>query len=961
MEQIPSVKKEVTNNNPKKVLNSELLFFKNEILGDLKQLENKLLKKLELKDDGNQKKIIEINATLDALTKKFFTMSSFFSENITMKDKIDELFQKSSKLQEVIFNHDFKLTTIGKDLVTAINKYDRIIEKSIYYPGVIGASNAKFNTFHNFIDYVMSNISQLNLFKDKTMGMDLKQYKNKLESIIDGFKKQTEEIITNNKAYTSKLIKTLENKFRNDFELYDQRLFNLRIKNTEQVMGIEKLSKSLVNEASKLSDMKNNIEKTYQASIQILRLHYVYTENRINECVKDYDEIRKGLDLIIEALKGLKGGSISNLHEILREFGKLRDYKNDNNKKIKAESLLKKYIVGEMNMEQISQLSKKSTSNIIYNDIKSNVNNIFNDYINSDNNSNNKSRLNRMNTRSVIKYDNNKFSFSKDMRKSDGKTNTINIFSSQRIVFPKRSEIEKKLSSSINIKTLKGNNSDVSINKGFNKLETTFFGENKISKFDLNSNNQFQDLKKNNKNILDEKLSLSNEIPQNSLLWAKGQKNNNFNIKPVSIIKESVSEYKTDNLQHDKDDKEDKENQKEKKSSEENINKQDKAKENKDIINLSEHIKENPEKDKNSTKLKKSPKEGDKAEESQNKKDVISNLDEQTILSTITEHDVITPKGEEEKDTPEKPKKEEKINKQNKINENIEEHFKKNVEKVEEKEQIYEDKDNNTDLQSQIKEFNSRNEEEKIMNNIKNIHLPFDNSFPKPKKDNNFYLEIENKTTNKINRENNKNNIIINKESKIGLQKLFKGERNALNSFKLITKGEDIKIPKIPSQENDRKLTSTKSRTNKDIKSVSSLNFFKSSNNKANNDIKFDLIQNLFENNLDYFVENTDINNFNSLLPMNQQSNVDKNSKLNIIHIPALPQTQRHNIDPQSKDAFFRIEALRKIRNENNRKSNIRKRNYEHNKSDEYIRTLRQFGKLKMNNKLMRTYEGFNM
>ena len=90
-------------------------------------------------------------------------------------------------------------------------------------------------------------------------------------------------------------------------------------------------------------------------------------------------------------------------------------------------------------------------------------------------------------------------------------------------------------------------------------------------------------------------------------------------------------------------------------------------------------------------------------------------------------------------------------------------------------------------MQSQIKEFNSRNEEEKIVNNIKNIHLPFDNIFPKTKKDNNFYLEIENKTTNKDIRENKKNNIIINKESKIGLQKLFKGERNALNSSSVKT------------------------------------------------------------------------------------------------------------------------------------------------------------------------------
>ena len=497
MEQITSIKKEANNNNTKQMLNSELLFFKNEILGDLKQLENKILKKLDIKTDGTQKKLIEVNATVDALTKKFFTMSGFYSENITMKDKIDDLYQKISKLEETIYNHDFRISSIGKDLVTAIDKYDRIIEKSIYYPGVIGTNNSKFNTFHNFIDYVMMNISQLNLFKDKTMGIDLKQYKNKLEVTIDGFKKQTEEIITNNRTYTSKLIKNLENKFKNDFELYDQRLFNLKIKNTEQVMGIEKLTKNLLNEASKLNDMKNNIEKTYQASSQILRLHYVYTENSINQCVKDYDDIRRGLDLIMEALKGLKGGSIANLSEILREFGKLGDNKKDSNKKIKAESLLKKYIVGEMNMEQISQLSKKSSSNIIFNDLRSNINNIFSDSINSDNISNSKSNLKRMNTRSVIKFDSNKFSFGRDNQKSDSKSNKINIFSSQRIVFNKKPEFEKKLTSSINLKTLKSNNSDINVNKGYNKMQTTFFGENKISNFELEPNKQFQDFKKN--------------------------------------------------------------------------------------------------------------------------------------------------------------------------------------------------------------------------------------------------------------------------------------------------------------------------------------------------------------------------------------------------------------------------------------------------------------------------------
>ena len=951
MEQITSIKKEANNINTKQMLNSELLFFKNEILGDLKQLENKILKKLDIKTDGTQKKLIEVNATVDALTKKFFTMSGFYSENITMKDKIDDLYQKISKLEETIYNHDFRISSIGKDLVTAIDKYDRIIEKSIYYPGVIGTNNSKFNTFHNFIDYVMMNISQLNLFKDKTMGIDLKQYKNKLEATIDGFKKQTEEIITNNRTYTSKLIKNLENKFKNDFELYDQRLFNLKIKNTEQVMGIEKLTKNLLNEASKLNDMKNNIEKTYQASSQILRLHYVYTENRINQCVKDYDDIRKGLDLIMEALKGLKGGSIANLSEILREFGKLGDNKKDSNKKIKAESLLKKYIVGEMNMEQISQLSKKSSSNIIFNDLRSNINNIFSDSINSDNISNSKSNLKRMNTRSVIKFDSNKFSFGRDNQKSDSKSNKINIFSSQRIVFNKKPEFEKKLTSSINLKTLKSNNSDINVNKGYNKMQTTFFGENKISNFELEPNKQFQDFKKNKVNLFDEKISLSNEIPQNSSLFTKGQKNNNFNIKPVSIIKESVSEYKNEMHQQEK---EDKENINKKKSEEEKNNKLDKSRENKDNISLNKNKKEIPEKEKISNKLKKSHKEIDKTEESPNKKEVISNLDEQTILSTITEHDIITPKGEEEKELTEEPKKEN-INNKNKTNQKKED----KKEEGKEKEKINEIKENNIGIQSENKEYNSRNED---LKNIKNINLPFDNTFPKINKDNNFYLEIENKSTNEPKKENQKNNIIINKESKIGLQKLLKGERSALNSFKLITKGEDIKIPKIQSQENERKLTTTKSRTNKDIKSSSSTNFFKINNNKLNNDFKFDIIENLFENNFDYFAENTDISNFNPLLQTNQQNSIDKSTKLNIIHIPALPQSQRNYQNQISNDAFYRIEALRKIKKDNNNRNiNIRKRNNSNNKSDDYIKNLRQIGKLKMNNKLMRTYEGFNM
>ena len=1009
MDQPSPIKKETNTNNNKPALNQELLFFKNEILGDLKQLENKLLKKIEQKTDSSQKKIVQFETSLDALTKKVFNISNFFSENITMKDKIDNLFQSRTKMEETIYTHEYKLSSISKDLVTAINKYDKIIEKSIFYPGLIGASNARFNTFHNFIDFVMANISQLNHFKDKTMGIDLKQYKNKLEATIEGFKKQTEEIITNNKVYTSKLIKNLENKFKNDFELYDQRLFNLKIKNTEQIMGFEKLSKNLFNELNGLTDLKKNIEKSYETSIQVLRWHYIYTENKMNQCIKDYGEVKRIMDLLMEALKGMKGGSIPSLPEILKEYGNIGD-KKDQNKKIKAESLLKKYIVGEMDMEQIAQLSKKSSSKVTFNDKNSIKSNIFED--NSINSSGNKKgKFSRLNTRSFIKYDSNRLSFNRDSQSSDIKSNNINLFSSQRIDFSKKqNEFGTKFSSNINFRSNKNNNSALDDKvKTIRRMETTFFNDRKFLKLNepktnISPRDQMLDLK-NNKNVFVEKFTLNEESPQKSSLWSKGQKNNIYNNKFVNIIKESASEYNTEFNKTDREKKEEdkKEEPKFKKITEEKKIKSILSKEEKkNLINepeqknliINNNIPQKTYKNKDIKELKISPR-GDKQE-------VGSNLDNQTILSTITEHNILTPRGEDEKqndrfeniDDDNQKNLKENLN-ANRVIQNIKsapnikkEKIKskkrdKGKEKSKEKEnetkaeKVLKDKKNNTHFNLVNYEFNSRNED---VTNVKNVHLPSNKTFSgtnRENNNNNFIIEIKNKTQ-ENNYDDKGNDIIsINTGSKIGLQKLLKGDRNAFNSFKLVSNGEDIKIPKIPKSEyeiknnkniinNNNNIISSKSRTNKDFKSASSTNFFTNKNKQINNNNKFDIFENLFDNNIDDFfnnyVENTDFNNLNPFLEPNFQisSNKNKKSKVHIVNIPALPQSHRFNMKNKeySKDALNRIEALRKIKNDNNVVSANRNRI---NKSNENIRDKQKIGKLKLNNKLIRTYEGFNM
>ena len=562
MEQSSPIKKEIKSINKPPNFNSELLFFKNEILGDLKQLENRILKKMEQKGDSSEKKIVQIETNIEALSQKLFSMSNFYSENVTMKDKLDNLFQACKKMEETLYTHEYKLSSIAKDLVTAINKYDRLIEKSIIYPGLIGSNNSKFNTFHNFIDFVMQNISQLVLFKEKTMGMDLKQYKNKLESTIEGFKKQTEEIITNNKTYTSKLIKNLDNKFKNDFELFNQRLFNLKIKNTEHVIGIEKLSKNLINELNNITDMRNNIEKSYQTSTDVLRWHYIYAENRMNEVMKNYDEINIKIHLIIEALKGMKEGSIPKLPEIIKEFGNLEEVKKEHNKKIKAESFLKKYIVGEMNMEQISQLAKKNTNKVSFSEKTVIKGNIFDDKIKS-NDHNRKKNISRMNTRSFVKND---FmnDFIRDLQSSEIKTNNINIYSSQNLNFSNQlNNFGRKLSNNINFNNQNINNSELKDKrKSFKKMGTTFFSAKKMN------------ILKNN-SLFDENIYLDEDRSKVSKDILNG-------MKMTNIIKESANEYNNEFNKTEKDNSEEDKNQKEPKFKKinEKIKKQSQTKEN---------------------------------------------------------------------------------------------------------------------------------------------------------------------------------------------------------------------------------------------------------------------------------------------------------------------------------------------------------------------------------------------
>ena len=213
--------KSVRDPTPKNI-KEDILFFKDDILKDIKRFENKLNLKCDGQTSMLKDKFDKYDLKMEAMTEKISLLGNKISTNISLKEKVDELYEFKNKLQGNIMTQDVRIDTIMKDLKNAINKYDNILLESVIYSGIIGV-NARFKTFHELIDFILININQLNSFKEKN-SMDIKTYKKKIETLSQNLKVQIESINKNNMEYNNRGLQETENKINNYFEEYNNKI-----------------------------------------------------------------------------------------------------------------------------------------------------------------------------------------------------------------------------------------------------------------------------------------------------------------------------------------------------------------------------------------------------------------------------------------------------------------------------------------------------------------------------------------------------------------------------------------------------------------------------------------------------------------------------------------------------------------------------------------------------------------
>ena len=355
----------------------DIIYFKDEVLKDVKKFEVRVNQKVDYQETTTKKKLDEYDIKMEAMTQKVNELENKISTNISLIKKVEEIYNFKVKAEQDTLVQEIRFDTIEKDLRNAINKYDSILLESVIYAGVIG-KGAKFEKFHDLIDYLLNNVSNLNLAKEKNV-VDLKGIKKKYDAVVELLKSQINSNSRSIKEVNKKLTEYMEDQFKLMREDISGKFVDLRMTNNKHAIELKERSDKLSEIYKSMEILRNDMEQKFKKEIdriinippevnrkllnfhnEIEAINYQFME--LSEFVKNYkfeakivkrENKEESNDIEEEDTKDNKITAGTERRQMKRNI------KNEKFKLSKEPiSILKQYINGEITFEEYNRKRK---------------------------------------------------------------------------------------------------------------------------------------------------------------------------------------------------------------------------------------------------------------------------------------------------------------------------------------------------------------------------------------------------------------------------------------------------------------------------------------------------------------------------------------------------------------------------------------------------------------------------
>ena len=373
--------------NPKNI-QKDLLFFKDDILKDLRILENRLYENISIQKDEQQYKLNLYEQKIESQTQKIAYLSNLITES-KQKTSVEENIEKFKlKTEEDLAKIDLKMNLIQKEIRDGLYKFDKLFSETILYPGIIGYE-CRFSNFHSFVDYVLSSIHQFIVFQELIKSYELHKMKNKMEKDIKVVLLQLKNNFKDSSKFTIEKINESETKMINILNDYNSKFIDVRFENNKSATELRSRIDDVANSLNKIMEIKNEIDTKYEVQdkkIEDLKINIISIDNKIEERNIEFTNIEKRFDLLTTYIDKYviqneldmssydksrnnimyKGRSVHTSKEYLNQFINAIDLEkhSNNNKKgqnmkknkkyfFKGVGFIKRYITGKIGLEEM--------------------------------------------------------------------------------------------------------------------------------------------------------------------------------------------------------------------------------------------------------------------------------------------------------------------------------------------------------------------------------------------------------------------------------------------------------------------------------------------------------------------------------------------------------------------------------------------------------------------------------
>jgi hypothetical protein len=328
----------------KEINKNDLMFLEDEILGDIKKVENKLDNKIfaiveSLKEQKNvyEKKLNNLEIIYNILKVKTQNLKSSEANEKEINSKINSL---NMKIEDYFSKLDSRIALLQTKFQEYCYKYDKAIMTNFQIPGLIG-ERCPYSSIRDFYENMHKKINESLRHKEQ-QSIDLKKYKEKMEVVITQNKTHLpmfENKITN---YFDKQINDIDNKYKESVDIIEERLSKMRIENGKYTNDLIEKCNELGNKCTKIDDILKNSLNQYNEELTKYKNSFKDMNSKLEKFEEQYNifqEEFKNINWLNETVKQMKNNLNeyeNKINEINNKITKEDDIINYDENKIKS-------------------------------------------------------------------------------------------------------------------------------------------------------------------------------------------------------------------------------------------------------------------------------------------------------------------------------------------------------------------------------------------------------------------------------------------------------------------------------------------------------------------------------------------------------------------------------------------------------------------------------------------------